>query len=92
MTPQCVITGCDLKVGLIHYSCDLFEMGDTWIANGNVNAEGLPLAIVTPFYTKRLEIVGDFFHRRGVFVVRKGAAVLNAEAAEYIEKGKRDHA
>ena len=89
---KCVITGCAL---ISPYSgCwvagDLFDGGTVWVFNGNyagTDPAWLPTTHVPIHYSKHITPTdGNYFERRGVFVIFKDKATLNTAALEHIKE------
>lgn len=85
---RCLITGVVLIVNDIAYNGDLFEQGDQYIVNCNEQSAHKP-DMSKPLNLKFILLPGDFWERRGVFVVPKHAAYLSLAALDYI-KGAPD--
>lgn len=96
MQITCVITGCALidlnKTPTLWVPGDLFDAGPLWVFNGNFSEDmpGSPWLdpdVYPRHYIKCITLVGDYFMRRGVFVIPKSSGVLNDEAIRYINGG-----
>lgn len=89
--PQCLITGCELFVlpeGLSFHG-DLHRIGDTYIFNGNPNAQGTPGLPADAANRKLLTINDSFFSRRGLWVCPTATASLNQCAKDYLNASPR---
>ncbi|HYE38135.1 hypothetical protein [Methylocaldum sp.] len=89
LAPQCYITGCALYLST-RTCCawgDLFIFGDMYIFNASTYKEEAILSYHSPetHREQRCLIVhgNDYFERRGVFVINKRDAELNAIAKMY---------
>lgn len=90
---RCLITGCALvsvQEGWATWG-DLFEVGDTYVFNAMLH-KGEALRSYqrpVPYELKQLLIHESFaptyFERRGVIVISKADASLNATAKEYLK-------
>lgn len=93
-SPKCIITGVKVVPHPTHYAtpdkgyaADLFEMGEVYIINANVGSgdeDDDRLHDVDPSM-RIIYLDGDHFVKRGVFVINKKAARLNAVAEAYIK-------
>lgn len=87
LPPRCVITGCALLRQGSWVAGDLFDADTHWVFNGNIRngaAIAWQPAAPVPHYQKHITLEGEYFERRGVFVVHKSAATLNPAAIDYI--------
>jgi hypothetical protein len=87
---HCIITGCALLSDGQWVAGDLFDAGEFYVFNGNVNSRtmGPDWFPMPPYYEKTLS-PDDWFERRSVFVIHKTKANLNQAAFDYITKPTR---
>lgn len=84
---NCVITGCSLILDNAWAACDVFEAGDHFVMNANLNKEGTVAwhKMHARRYTKEIDLTGsNYWEKRGVFIVPKDQVELNQAAKEYI--------
>lgn len=86
MTTECIITGVILIEDDCAYNGDLFRQGDTYIVNCN-EASAHPADVTDD--TKWITPTGDYWTRRGVFVIPVRGAQLSRAAMDYITPSKR---
>jgi hypothetical protein len=91
---KCLITGCAL-IRESDEAClwgDLFEVGDCYVFNGTFFRQEPMWQYYPdnkiPSTLKTITVNGQYyFERRAVFVIEKGQATLNDQAALYISEG-----
>lgn len=89
--PQCLITGCELHSPTegwwVHG--DLFRIGTSYVFNAVLNemAEAnKQYGNTVPSWKNVLTIDGQYWEKRGVFVIPILNAELNQVAKDYVEK------
>lgn len=86
MSLPCIITGCALITGEGWVAGDLFDADPYLVFNGNYDpGRGKPLWLpLSDQRYARTMTPSDWFERRGLFVIHKRFANLNAAAQEHI--------
>jgi len=83
MGAQCLITGVILIEDDVTYAGDLFEMGGMYIVNCNEASGGARMVVAGD---KTITPTGDYWTRKGVYVIPVEDARLSIAALEYIGK------
>jgi hypothetical protein len=87
MTPRCIITGIAVispHDPFLWVPADLFDAGEYYLINGNVVGTIPQWIEGEPFYSRTITLNHTYFEKRGVFLIHKTEAVLNAAAEDYL--------
>lgn len=77
---DCIVTGIwliDPESGC--WPADLFQQGDVYIINANMNGDGTGRPGL-----RNITLTGEYWMRRGVYVVNREDTTLSKAANEYI--------
>lgn len=81
----CLITGCSLSADGLFYHGDLHRIGESYVFNAVIDRAGDTVPNTSPT-DPRVIVAQEWFVRRGLFVIPKGAAELNAEATSFLDR------
>lgn len=82
MQADCICTGCLLIEDDVAYRGDMFQMGDTYIINCNEASNHQPPE--DPAGYLAVTMTGDYWTRKGVYVVKTNQATLSKALNAYV--------
>lgn len=84
MKADCICTGIILVEDDCAYNGDLFQMGDTYIVNCNEASAMSASDVMSVAGVRAITPTGDYWTRKGVYVMKVAEAELSKAAKEYI--------